>query len=139
MFTALPNESTFSLPGARLAWCVAGTSALVGSAWLAVTILMGQPADVQWAGLAGAGVVLVVSVLGILSLSPWKTRPASVWMTLWLAGTVVRMLAAPALTFVLYSALPLNAMALTLSVAATYLVVLLTETALIARHVSRTT
>jgi hypothetical protein len=138
MYAALPNETTFSLPAARLVWAVVTAAGLIGSGWMGATIVLGQPVEVQWAGLIGAGVVLVVSVLGILAMAPWKTRPASMWMTLWLAGTLVRMLAAPALTFLLYSALPLNAMALTLSVAVAYLFVLLTETAVIARHVSKT-
>ncbi len=139
MFAALPNEPTFSLPTSRMLVAICMAAAIVGSTWIAITALLGQPVSVQWAGLIGAGVVLLVSVLGVMAMGPWKTRPASMWMTLWLAGMLVRMFAAPALTFLLYSALPLNAMALTLSVAVAYLIVLLTETATLARHVNRTT
>ena len=139
MYAASSNEPTFALPAGRLVVSVALAAAIVGCAWVAIAILLHQPGDVQWAGLAGAGVVLLVNVLGILAMAPWKARPASTWMTLWLAGTLVRMVAAPALTFLLYFSAPLNAMTLTLAVALAYLVVLLTETATIAHHVSRAT
>ena len=139
MYAALPNEPTFALPTGRMITVIGVASALVGAMWVAVTALLRQPVSVQWAGLIGSGIVLLVSVLGVIAMGPWKTRPASMWMTLWLAGMLVRMLAAPALTFLLYSALPLNAMALTLSVAVAYLIVLLTETAMLARHVNKTT
>lgn len=137
MYAALPNEPTFALPTSRMMLAIGIAAALVGSIWVTITALLGQPVSVQWAGLIGAGVVLLVSVLGVIAMGPWKTRPASMWMTLWLAGMLVRMLAAPALTFLLYSALPMNAIALTLSVAVAYLIVLLTETATLARYVSR--
>jgi|SRR5688572_926670 len=133
------NEATFALPTLRLLMSVALSAALSGAGWVAVTLALGQPVDVQWAGVMGAGVVLVVCLLGVLAMAPWRARPTSTWMTLWLAGTVLRMLAAPALTFLLYSATPLNAVALTLAVAVAYLIVLLTETVTIAHSVSRAT
>lgn len=136
---ASANEPTFTLPVGRLLSAIALAAGLSGSVWVAVTLLLRKPADVQWAGLVGAGVVLIVAVLGVLAMAPWRARPASTWMTLWLAGMVIRMLAAPALTFLLYFAAPLNAVALTLAVAVAYLIVLLTETATIAHHVSRVT
>ena len=133
------KEPTFALPTVRLLMSVALSAALAGAGWVAVTLALGQPADVQWAGLMGAVVVLIVGLLGVLAMAPWRARPASTWMTLWLAATVLRMLAAPALTFLLYSATPLNAVALTLAVAVAYLIVLLTETVTIALSVSRAT
>lgn len=133
------NEVTFALPTTRLLMSVALAAAMAGAGWVAVAIVIGQPPDVQWAGLMGAGVVLVVGVLGVLAMAPWRARPTSTWMTLWLAGTVIRMLAAPALTFLLYFATPLNAVALTLAVAVAYLIVLLTETVVISHSVSRAT
>ena len=136
---ATRNEAIFALPTTRLLMSVALAAALTGAGWVAIAIMLGQPADVQWAGLMGAAVVLVVCVLGVLAMAPWRARTASTWMTFWLAGTVLRMLAAPALTFLLYSATPLNAVALTLAVAVAYLIVLLTETVTIAHSVSRAT
>jgi hypothetical protein len=62
-------------------------------------------------------------------------------MTLWLAAMVIRMLATPAITFLLYFAVPApgGAAALALAVAAVYLVVVLTEAIVVARHVGRIT
>lgn len=133
------TEPIFALPARLLLLSVALAACFTGAVWVAVALLLSQPPDVQWAGLTGAGVVLLVSEAGVLAMTPWRARPASMWMTLWLAGMVVRMLAVPALTFLLYFAAPLNAMALTVAVALAYLIVLLTETVTLARHVGRGT
>ncbi len=133
------NDPTLALPTQRIIGAILLAAAFTGSAWVGVTLVLKKDSSVQTAGLVGAAVVAVVCVLGLLAIIPWKPRPISMWMTMWLFGTVVRLFATPALTFLLYSAVPLNAMALTLSVALAYLTVLLTETAVIARHVSRVT
>jgi hypothetical protein len=136
--TAYPtNEPVLSMPTSRLVMGVLIAAGLTGAAWVGICLVIGQTAAIQAAGLVGAGVVAVVAAIGIVATTPWKTRPVTGWMTMWLAGTVIRMLATPAVTFLLYSAIPLNAMALTLSVAIAYLVVVLTEATIVARHVGR--
>jgi hypothetical protein len=137
--TAYPtNEQTLAMPTSRLVMGVLLAAGLTGAAWVGIClVIIGQTAAIQAAGLVGAGVVAVVAAMGIVAMTPWKTRPVTGWMTMWLAGTVIRMLATPAVTFLLYSAIPLNAMALTLSVAIAYLVVVLTEATIVARHVGR--
>jgi hypothetical protein len=136
---ATNNDPTLAMPTGRIVVGILLAAALAGSGWVGVALALKQPAGVQTAGLMGAAVVALVAVLGVLAMTPWKVRPIGSWMTLWLAGTVVRMLATPAFTFLLYSAVPQNAMALTLSVAVAYLTVLLTETAIIAWHVKKAT
>lgn len=133
----LANEPVISLPTARLLGAVTVAAAITGSLWVGVTLMLGQASAVQTAGLVAAAIVAAVTIAGLLAITPWKTRPISAWMTFWLAGMVIRMLATPALTFLLYSAIPLNAPALTLSVAIVYLVVLMTEAIVVARHVGR--
>jgi hypothetical protein len=131
------NEPTLAMPAGRIVAAILVAAGMTGSGWVGITLALGKDVAVQTAGLAGAALVAIVGVLGVLAMAPWKHRPISMWMTFWLAGTLVRMLATPALTFLLYSAAPLNAMALTLAVAVAYLIVLLTETAVIARSVGR--
>jgi hypothetical protein len=137
--TAANSEPTLTLPTGRIIAAMLLAAAFTGSAWVGIALALKMDATVQTAGLVGVAIVAVVCVLGLLAITPWKPRPVSTWMTLWLAGTVLRLFATPALTFLLYFAAPLNALAVTLSVALAYLIVLLTETAVIARHVSRVT
>jgi glucan phosphoethanolaminetransferase (alkaline phosphatase superfamily) len=144
--TIHPNEPVLSLPTSRLVTAVALAAAMTGSIWVGVCLILRQSSGVQIAGLLAAAVVLAVSIAGILAITPWKTRPISTWMTLWLAGMVIRMLATPAITFVLYFAVPAptpgdsgGAAALALAVALVYLVVVLTEAIVVARHVSKAT
>lgn len=135
--TMIADEPTLSLPTVPVVAAVLGGSAASAGGWWAVTAMLGSDQATLVAGLAGAAVVGVVGVVAVLVLAPWRSRPVSFWWTLWLAGTVLRLLATPAVTFLLYSATSLSAVPLTLSVAVTYLVALFAETAVIARHVNR--
>jgi hypothetical protein len=73
----------------------------------------------------------------VLAMTPWKTRPMTDWWTMWLGAMVLRLLATPALAYLLYSAAPLSPEAMCLAVAASYLAALLAEAVGIARHVGR--
>jgi hypothetical protein len=145
--TAHPNELVLALPTSRLLTAVVLAAALTGATWVGVCLILHQSSEVQSAGLIAAAVVAMVSVAGILAMMPWRARPISSWMTLWLAGMVIRMLAVPAITFLLYFAAPApgssgssgGAAALALAVAAAYLVVVLTEAIVVAVHVGKAT
>lgn len=84
---------------------------------------------------AGSLVAASTALLGVLILRPSLERPASDWMTSWLAATVVRLLLTPLLALSLYSALSLPGKPFLLAVAGTYLVCLFAETAVLARAV----
>lgn len=114
-----------------------GTALAVGLVWYAVTSMVEPWRSAALTGQLGSVVVAVVAALAIVAMTPWRPRPMIDWMTWWLAGTVVRLLVTPAGAFLLYSAARLEAEPLTLSVAMTYLVTVLTETAVLARHVGR--
>jgi hypothetical protein len=111
--------------------------ATIGLAWWLVASALGFGPERALAGLAGAGVTLVCTVGSMVAIGPWVVRPVGIWMTLWLAGTVIRLLLAPLGTFLLYSATPLDAPALGISVGLTYLLTLLCEAAVLARYMSR--
>lgn len=87
------------------------------------------------AGALGAAVAGATGLLGVVILRPGKAREASMWMTMWLAATVLRLLLTPLVAGSLYFALPLPGRAFLLSVAGAYLVCLLAETLWLARSV----
>jgi hypothetical protein len=143
---AHPNEPVLALPTSRLLTAVVLAAALTGATWVGVCLILHQSSGVQYAGLIAAAVVAMVSLGAILAMMPWRSRPISSWMTLWLAGMVIRMLAVPAITFLLYFAAPApgssgssGGAVLALAVAAAYLVVVLTEAIVVAVHVGKAT
>lgn len=108
---------------------VAGASVAV-AAWLG-----GRLADSAGAAALGGVVSAATALLGVAILRPSVERPASDWMTAWLAATVARFLLTPLLAVSLYSALPLPGTPFLLAVAGTYLACLAVETAWLARSV----
>ena len=103
--------------------------------WMAATL--GPWPEAAWAGVGGAGVTAAATLAGTLIMGPWKRHPVHHWMTMWLAGVVVRVLVAPILAFLLYSAAPLGLAPLGLSIGLTYLMTILSEAALLSRHLQR--
>jgi len=125
-------EPRFAVSAGPLYGVVLGTAAIsmAVAAWAAGT----------WGGNAvsgaiGAAVAGAIALLAVAILRPSRERPASDWMTAWLAATVVRLLATPLAAGSLYFALPFPGRAFLLSVAGAYLVCLLAETLWLARSV----
>ena len=131
------QELVLAWPGWRLIGTIAGVAALSASAWLAAPRLGPWDAEVAVAGVAGAVLVGALAIVALLVVWPWKVRPMSTWMNLWIGGTVLRLLLIPAATYLLYSATSLSATALALSVALTYLLTLFAEAAVLALYVRR--
>lgn len=94
-------------------------------------------AEIIRSSLLGSGVAIAVTVVGILILMPWRTRPAGTWATLWLAGTVGRLLLTPLVGLAVYSATPVRTDVFLLSLAGSYLACLAAEVAVSARGVAR--
>ncbi len=98
------SEPLYRLPAALLGlgWLV---SAIIGvGGWFLVSLVSDLPADwLQW-GMIGGLVSSVVGGLGLLVIGPWKPRRSGDLPTLWLASTTGRLLAIPAVAFVIYSA-----------------------------------
>lgn len=53
--------------------------------------------------------VLPVALLGWVIVAPWKHRLAIDWITIWLAGTVIRLLLTPLASIAIYSFAPCGA------------------------------
>lgn len=124
-----------SLPTGSLLATVVAVPFLVASGY-AIAVLAGPwSEDLLIAALAGAGVVALASVVGVLVMTPWATRPMSLWMTFWLGATVVRLLLTPLLAFVVYSATSLDSTSLILALAIAYFCTLMGEAAVIAASV----
>lgn len=117
-------------------WLLFGVTAGVAGVSIAVAYGVGQRlAEAGGAAALGASVSFATAMLGIAILRPSVERPASDWMTSWLAATVVRLLLTPLVAVSLYSALPLPGKPFLLAVAGTYLACLAAETVVLARAV----
>jgi hypothetical protein len=116
---------------------IAAGSVVTMAAWAAVARLVAPGREVLAAGGAGAAVVAAVGVLAVLVIRPWRTRPVSAWINWWLGAMVLRILLTPAAAYLLYSATALSLTPLMLSVAATYVVVQVSEAAAVAHYLKR--
>ena len=133
------NEASIKLPFGLMLWVAGLVSVVFGSGWFLVINLGFGPASIAWEGLIGSSVTLAVTVAGLLMMKPWKTRPITSWMTFWLGATVLRLMATPALAFLLYSAVSLSLTPFMLSVAASYMAVLFSEAGVLALYLKRVT
>jgi hypothetical protein len=116
---------------------IAGASAAAYGLWAAVASQVAPGPDALEAGAAGTAVVTAVSLLGLLVIRPWRTRPVTAWMNWWLGAMVLRILLTPAAGFLLYSATALSLTPLMLAVASAYVVVQVSEAAVVAHYLKR--
>lgn len=135
----MKDQSSIKLPCGRLLGTVGLVSVLFGSGWFLIAQLGPWPMSYGIDGILGTAVSLCVSVVGILVMTPWKTRPIESWMTFWLGATVLRLLATPVVAYVLYSATSRSLTPFMLSVAASYLVILFSEAGVLALYVKQVT
>lgn len=76
--------------------------------------------------------VLAIALLGWLAAMPWRPRPAVDWVTVWLGGTVARLLLTPAACFGLYSIFPCDTVQFTAAAGGCCFAVVLAEVGMIA-------
>lgn len=126
------REPRFRVSPWLLAGTALGTSIVAGGGAFAIGERL---AGAGGAAALGAAVSAATALLGVAILRPSAERPASDWMTSWLAATVVRLLLTPLLAVSLYSALSLPGKPFLLAVAGTYLACLFAETAVLASAV----
>ena len=91
------------------------------------------------AGPAGAGLVMAVGFLVVVLMQPWRSRLVGDWVNIWFAGIIGRLLITPGAAYLLYSATPLSGPPLLLSVATSYVIVQITEAAVLSLHLKRIT
>ena len=137
--TASTGETPHALPTRLLLWTIVAGVLVVAGLWSAIVTIGPWGREAFTSGMAGIGLTAIMILVGVLVMTPWKPRLSMDWMTMWLGGTVFRILATPVAAFVLYSAAsPWLAMKpFGLSVAVTYLVALFTEAAVLTQHFRR--
>lgn len=127
------SEPLYRLPARLLAlgWLV---SAFLGvGGWFPVSwVVELQPGWLQW-GVIGGVVSAVIGGLGLLIIGPWKPRRSGDLPTLWLASTTGRLLAIPAVAFVIYSAARPPDKPFVIGLAASALILLVIEVPIIAK------
>ncbi len=128
-------EPTIALPALRMVAAIVASAVGAAVLWTIAALVTGE--RVIGEGAAGAGVVLVVGVLGVVAIRPWKVRPVSAWTSLWLAAMVGRLVLTPLAAWLVYSAAPLEMAPFMLAVAASYVIVQLTEAAAVALHLKK--
>ncbi len=137
-----PNQSLDAKfgPPLRIPWMMvlsAFTAAgvLTAVAWGFLAPLWGWE---SWSMAVRAFLAVVpIAIFGWVITLPWRPRPAVDWITIWLAGTVVRLLATPVLCLAIYSRTPCDSREFVAAVGAVYFVVLMTEVGAIAANLPR--
>lgn len=81
--------------------------------------------------------VLPVALIGWVFTAPWRPRFAIDLITVWLAGTVVRLLLTPVVCLALYSQAPCDKVQFVAAVAACYFAIVLAEVGMIAFNLPR--
>ncbi len=130
------RELVTTLPAWRLIKTVVVATIAARAAWSRVVAATGRVPTIVPAA-AGATLVAGISILSLVVIGPWKPRAVGSWANLWLAALVGRLLLTPALAYLLYSATQLSLTPLMLSVAATYVIVQISEAAALAAYIKR--
>ncbi len=85
----------------------------------------------------GLIVIVPIAIVGWLCTAPWRLRPAMDWITIWLVGTVIRLLLTPIACLALYSQAPCDKSQFVAAVGACYFAVVLEELGMIALTLPR--
>ena len=133
------GEQRIVLPMRTLLMLMAVATLVVCGCWAGTVAIAQLGSQSFTSGMLGIGLVGVLSMAGVVLMTPWKPRIVADWMTMWLAATVFRVLVTPLAAFLLYSAASsvLAAKPLALAVASTYLVTLFVEAAVLSAHLKR--
>ncbi len=134
----LPTESpAIVLPTGMLITAVLAACSIVSVFWIGIAWQMGWDNQVIIAGPVGGAAVALTGILGVLIMTPWRPRDMGMWMTMWMAATVLRLLLTPALAYLLYSATSLSGTALGLAIVFSYFLALLAEWVVLDRHINK--
>lgn len=132
------REPEISLPTAKMVFTIFLASLATCFTWMLVVKLGDFKASTMVAGPAGAGLVMLIGIITVFLMRPWRRRPAGIWINIWMAGIVGRLFITPAAGYLLYSATPLDSLPLLLAVASSYFVVQCSEAGVLAFHLNRT-
>ena len=132
-----PEELLVRLPAETMFAVFTGVVLVIAAFWVILALGEWQPWTVARAGMLGALASVVVGGGGLLVLKPWNRRSTGDLALLWLGSTVVRVLLTPLLALVIYFAVHPPMYPFVLGAGTAYLVILLSETALVVRHLRR--
>lgn len=131
------DEPWLTLPTVALIGVIAAGCAVAAGLWAVGSMALGYGGEFAATGALGAGLVLIVSSIGLLLSFPWMSKPASTTMMLWLFTDVLSMLATIGVAYLLYSATFLQSHPLLLGVVLAYFVTLLGKVAVVASHMRK--
>ena len=126
--TALPTKLIL------LAQILAG--ALAGALWILGTLIGGFGPDLILPGLLEIALVLCVTVLCTLAITPWTPRPVATWAMIVIGSSLVRLILITGLTLLLYSAALMAPKALVISAFLPIATILVLENVVIARFLT---
>lgn len=127
------GEPLYTLPAGLLALGWLGVMVLsTGGWWVAARFMTIEPDAVVWGSIGGA-LSGAIGGLGLLVLAPWKPRRSGDLPTLWMGVTTGRLLATPAVAFLLYSAAHPPDRPYVFGIAAAAFLLLVVEVPIIAR------
>lgn len=139
------DEPRLALPLLPLVAASMVAACVIAGVWLAVGSLLGRGALYLHVALVAGAITVITSALGNVVTLPWIAKPASTAGLAWIAGSMVRFVAAATFSFLLYSApqtgwsedLARAKAPFLFAVASGFLLGLLLEVAVIARYVHR--
>jgi hypothetical protein len=133
------GEPVFALPGRAIALglivgaVACGVVGVVAAELIPAAIGMQVLPGTWVAAILGVGAASIGNALGLLVLWPSARRPASTWTSVWMAASGLRLMATGGLAALLYFRSPGEPRAFVLVTGFTYLVLLVVETAVIAK------
>ncbi len=133
------KEPNISLPASKMIFAIFLSSLASCLGWMFVVKLGDFEAGTMAAGPAGAALVMVIGIIVVILMRPWRKRLVGDWINIWLAGIVGRLFITPGAAYLLYSATPLSGPPLLLSVATSYVIVQIGEAAVVSLHLKRFT
>ncbi len=132
------GEPVFCLPGRRIVQCLLLTAAACipiagGVTWGALGIQDAQVTSQTWVAIVcGVLVALLGNLLGLAVLWPPAKRAASIWTSVWMGASALRIAATGGLAALLYFRSPGEPRVFVLVTGFTYLALLVAEAATIA-------
>ena len=133
------NQPTAPLPTAQLLLAQFAAGCLAAIFWTLGTMISGFGSGVLLEGLAEIGLVTGVVLACTLAIAPWIARPAGTWAVMLITTSLIRLVIITGLTLLLYSAARMAPKALLVSAFVAIATVLIAETLVTTRFLSRLT
>jgi hypothetical protein len=127
------DQPAVRLPTWRLFAAVIVASALAAAAWIGLATLIGGSRLDSDLAVPALIIVVLCTVVAVIAIQPWKPRPVSLWITMWLGQTVLRLTITPVAAFIAARVWSFDVMALAVPLGITYLAAVVCEALVVAR------